>query len=173
MTGKAGKDGDRRRNRAVPLGEALGGVLGPVLKRRGFASRDIIAHWAAIAPAPYDGATLPERLVWPRGQKGAEGAVLHLRCADGHKLALAHEGPRVAAAVNRYFGYLLVGEVRLSAAPLHRPAAPRPPPPPAPPEAVRRVAAAVARIEDPQLREALRRLGHGIAGRHGPGFTGV
>ena len=30
----------------------------------------------------------------------------------GHQLALAHEGPRIAAAINRYFGYVLVDQIR-------------------------------------------------------------
>lgn len=153
----------RRLNRAVGLTEALGKALDPALKRRGFASRDLVAHWHVMAPAPYDLMAKPDKLTWPRGEKGAEGAVLHLRCHPGHALALAHEGERVAAAVNRYFGYFLVGSIRLSAAPFeverHQPQAS-----PALPEiTLARVADTVDKVEDPGVRDALRELGLAMA----------
>ena len=155
----------RRLNRAVGLTEALGKALDPALKRRGFASRDLLAHWKVMAPAPYDRMARPDKLSWPRGEKGAEGAVLHLCCHPGHALALAHEGQRVAAAVNRYFGYFLVGSVRLSATPFEleqEPPATRP----AIPEVARaRVARTVDRVGDPGVRDALRDLGLAMARR--------
>ena len=155
----------RRLNRAVGLTEALGTALDPALKRRGFASRDLLAHWHVMAPAPYDRMAKPDKLTWPRGEKGAEGAVLHLRCHPGHALALAHEGARVAAAVNRYFGYFLVGSVRLSAAPFeveHD----LPQTTPAVPEVTRaRIGRAVDKVDDAGMRDALRELGLAMARR--------
>ena len=108
----------KRRNKTLNLGDVLAGALDPVLKKRGFASRDIITHWAAMAPQPYGSVAVPDKLVWPRGERSAEGATLVLRCVPGHALAIQHEGQKIAAAVNRYFGYVLVGPVRLSAEPL-------------------------------------------------------
>ncbi len=156
----------KRRNRSVGIAEALAGALDPVLKKRGFASRDILTHWAAIAPRPYDGVAMPDKLVWPRGERSAEGAVLYVRCVPGHALAIAHEGPNIAAAINRYFGYFLVGQVRLSAEPftprsgakdqVHR----------QPSQSVRaKVGASVEIIGDEGLREALRELGHALSSR--------
>ncbi|MDC9823652.1 DciA family protein [Devosia sp. ZB163] len=153
----------KRLNRAVGAGEALGKVLDPALKKRGFASRDIITHWAAIVPAPYDRMARPDKLTWPRGEKGAEGAVLHLSCHPGHSLALAHEGQKVAAAVNRYFGYFLVGQVRLSATPFEL-SEKVPETVPALPEVTRaRIGRTVDRVQDPGVREALRELGQAMA----------
>jgi len=167
MAGKTGgkTDGPKRLNRTVAVGEALGGVLGPALKRRGFASRDLLTHWRAMAPEPYGEVARPERLAWSRGQKGAEGATLYLRCAPGHALALAHEGARVAAAVNRYYGYLLVGTIRLSAEPFTPIDKATHTAPAVAPETAARVAATVGRVSDPGLREALRLLGHGVVRR--------
>jgi hypothetical protein len=153
----------KRLNRAVNVGEALGQALDPALKRRGFASRDLLAHWSVMAPAPYDRMAKPDKLVWPRGEKGAEGAVLHLRCHPGHALALSHEGERVAAAVNRYFGYFLVGSIRLSAAPFEVEEA-VPETIPAVPEITRaQVARVVDKVADPGVRDALRELGLAMA----------
>lgn len=156
----------RRLNRAVGVAEALNRVLDPVLRKRGFASRDILTHWPAMAPSPYDKVALPDRLAWPRGERGAEGATLYLRCVPGHALALSHEGAQVAAAVNRYFGYFLVGAVRLSAEPFT-------PHSGAGDDAAREVSPAVraevehrlAPVADDGLRDALRRLGHGVLGQ--------
>ncbi len=155
----------RRLNRAVAVAEALGRVLDPALKKRGFASRDLITNWAAMAPAPYDKVTRPDKISWPRGEKGAEGAVLHLSCHPGHALALQHEGQRIAAAVNRYYGYLLVGQVRLSATPF--PIEDKIPETiPALPDVTRaQIGRTVERVEDPAVREALRELGQALARR--------
>lgn len=156
----------KRLNRSVAVADALSGALDPALKRRGFASRDIITYWSAMAPAPYDKVAMPDKLVWPRGERSAEGATLHLRCAPSHALGLAHEGTRVAAAVNRYFGYVLVGQVRLSAEPFRPHSATSTNDRKEVASSVRaRVGGAVEGVEDEGLREALRQLGHGIMAR--------
>lgn len=156
----------KRRNRAVSVADALTGTLDPVLKKRGFASRDILANWAVIAPAPYDKVAIPDKLAWPRGERSAEGATLHLRCMPGHALAIAHEGPAIAAAINRYFGYVLVGQVKLSPSPFsprseaadHNASQPSQ-------SVIAKVGAAVAAVEDEGLREALRTLGLALSSR--------
>lgn len=159
-------DGPKRLNRTVGVAEALNRALDPVLRKRGFASRDIITHWAAMAPAPYDQVAMPDRLNWPRGDRGAEGATLYLRCAPGHALALSHEGARVAAAVNRYFGYVVVGAVRLSAEPFTSGSGSAPQIATEPTAESRDlVQASVERVDDEPMREALRQLGHGVLGR--------
>jgi hypothetical protein len=152
-----------RANRTVGVGDALSRVLDPALKRRGFASRDIITHWQAMVPTPYDRVAMPDRLSWPRGERSAQGATLYLRCAEGHQLALTHEAPRIAAAINRYFGYVLVDRIRLSPTPLtHAKAAPAPAPAADP---VQRavVGRTVGKVEDERLRRALTELGLAIA----------
>jgi hypothetical protein len=154
----------KRRNRAVGVADALSGVLDSALKKRGFATRDILANWQAMAPKPYDKLAMPAELKWPRGA-GHEGATLFLRCAEGQRLALQHEGELIATAVNRYFGYFLVREVKLSAEPFRRSStAPRQAEPPSA-EAVQHAGAAVASVEDPALKEALQALGQALLGR--------
>lgn len=156
----------KRRNRAVTLADAITGALDPVLKKRGFASRDIITHWGVMAPKPYDSVAIPDKLAWPRGERSAEGATLYLRCAPGHALAISHEGPAIAAAINRYFGYVLVGQIRLSAEPFSPGSAGKDQKPSQPSQSVQaKVGAQVANVEDEDLREALRALGHALSSR--------
>ncbi len=159
------KKDSERHNRFVGLGEAAGHVLDPVFRKRGFANRDLFARWREIVPPPFDEKTLPERLYWPRRETGAEGAVLILRCAPGTALAVAHEGDRIAQAVNLYFGYYLVRSVKLSAAPFVPPAPDKTPEPDCPAEIKSEVAQTVASIEDEDLREALRLLGENLKSR--------
>ena len=154
-------DEPKRLNRTVGVSDALSGVLDAALKKRGFATRDIITHWAVMAPKPYDGLTVPDQLKWPRGA-GHEGATLYLRVAPGHALAVSHEAPLIASAVNRYFGYFLVRDVRLSAEPfagrLAKKAKDRGPSPEVTQDAIQ----AVAGIDDPALKEALKSLGEQV-----------
>ncbi|SRR5690554_908956 len=158
----------KRRNRTMNIADVLSGALDPVLKKRGFASRDIITHWSAMAPEPYDKVAVPDKLSWPRGEKSAEGATLVLRCIPGHAMAIAHEGPRIAAAVNRYFGFVLVGAVRLSAEPFTPGSGEKADNHAEPdPGVVAKVGAQVAEVADEHLREALRTLGHALSKRWG------
>lgn len=155
----------RRRNATIGVAEALGGVLDPVLKRRGFATRDLIAHWAEIAPQPFGRLSVPDKLVWARGGR-SDGATLWLRAAEGHGLVLSHEAPRIAMGVNRYFGYHLVSNVRISSDPFrpgsdasyHKHDKPSE-------RTALTVAETIARVEDDDLREALRTLGHALLSR--------
>ena len=160
----------KRRNRTMNIADVLSGALDPVLKKRGFASRDIITHWGAMAPPPYDTVAIPDKLSWPRGEKSAEGATLVLRCIPGHALAIAHDGPRIAASINRYFGFFLVNAVRLSAEPFTPGSGGKGQKPDQPSQStIAKVGAQVANVADDDLREALRTLGHALSSRSGRG----
>ena len=147
----------KRRNRTMSVADVLAGALDPVLKKRGFASRDIITHWSVMAPKPYDSVAIPDKLSWPRGERSAEGATLVLRCVPGHALAISHEGDKIAAAINRYFGFVLVGAVRLSPE-AFTPGSGRK-------DEAAKVAAQLAGVDNAELREALRTLGHALSSK--------
>ncbi|MEO8883808.1 MAG: hypothetical protein ABI377_10420, partial [Devosia sp.] len=92
------------------------------------------------------------------------GATLYLRCIEGHQLALSHEAPRIAAAVNRYFGYVLVDQIRLSIEPFSPCSVEKPETvPETDPIRSAVVARAVGKVEDSRLKEALKMLGLRIA----------
>jgi len=153
----------KRLNRSVGVGEAIVAALDPVFKKRGFAGRDIITHWQAMAPEPYDKVAMPDKLSWPRGERGTEGATLYLRTQAGHGFAVAHDAPRIAAAVNRYFGYVLVGSVRLSAEPFSPHSGPKDDAWLKPTKADKtQVDQTIEAVADEGLRESLRQLGLGI-----------
>jgi hypothetical protein len=156
----------KRRNKTLSVADALSGALDPVLKKRGFAGRDIITHWRQIAPKPFDETTLPDKLSWPRGERSAEGATLYLRCAPGQALFAQHEAPAIAAAVNRYFGYVLVNDVRLTAEPFTPGSGQKRQKPIQPSQSeIAKVGKATEMVEDDDLREALRTLGLALSSR--------
>lgn len=163
MAAKPKADAEPKRlNRTVDIAEALKHALDPAMRKRGFASRDILTHWAAMAPKPYDAVTVPDKLVWPRGERGADGATLYLRCAPGHALAVQHEGPMIARSVNRYFGYLLVAGCRISTEPFSAPSEKKPKTVPLPEAARQEIGETVEKVEDDGVKEALRALGHAL-----------
>ena len=74
--------------------------------------------------------------------------------------------PALVAAVNRYFGYVLVRDVRLSAEPFTPGSAGRRHKDGQPSQsAIAKVGAAIRGIEDDDLREALRTLGLALSSR--------
>ena len=165
MTAKSKEPAEPKRlNKTVGLQDALKGVLDSAMKKRGFATRDLLTRWTAMAPRPYDALAVPDQLKWPRGA-GHEGATLYLRCAPGHALAVAHDAPLITAAVNRYFGYLLVRDVRLSAEPFTVSSGAAKEDSRTPPEVAKHADAAVAEVSDDKLREALRGLGEQVLGK--------
>lgn len=156
----------KRRNKAVSVADALAGAIDPVLRKRGFAGRDIITHWAAIAPPPFDRTCRPDKLSWPRGSSNADGATLVLRCAPGQALFARHEAPAIAAAINRYFGYVLVKDVRLSAEPFTPGSAVKAQKPFQPSQStIAKVGKQTEKVEDGDLREALQVLGLALSSR--------
>ena len=160
------KKASKRVNRTIGLNEAVAKAIGPVFQKRGFASRDIITQWQSIAPAPYNRVAIPDRLAWRRGTEGAEGAILYLRCSPSHSLALTHESANISAAVNRYFGYVLVGEIRLSIEPFSSGSDEKKDGERVLTSRMREtVDSTISHVEDEDLKEALRRLGHGLTSR--------
>ncbi|VAW14375.1 hypothetical protein MNBD_ALPHA12-1733 [hydrothermal vent metagenome] len=155
----------KRYGKPVAIDELVAKVLGPHLKKRGFASRDLLTHWGVIAPAPYNKVSIPDRLVWQRNQEGAEGAILFVRCEEGQRLALTYDSVLIAAAINRYFGYLLVDTVKLSVEPFtsgsrektHNVCEPNK-------DELALVEAELGDVEDEKLKTSLRKLGHGLFG---------
>lgn len=157
-----------RRRGAVSVAEALGDVLKPAAKKRGFASTDLFAHWAEIVGAAHAEATQPERLSWPRrledgGEEGFEPATLIVRCEGARALLLQHDAPRVLERINAHFGFPAVARLKIVQKPIERPRINRPPrlrALAASEEA--RLAALVEGIEDEGLKAALSRLGHAV-----------
>jgi hypothetical protein len=159
------------RRQSVSLADLVAPTLGPLLARRGFGEADIILHWDDIVGARLAGRSEPVKLQWPpRGPRGspdasAETAILVVRVEGAFALELQHLAPIVVERINSHLGWRCVGRLALRQGPLERqrrlPRKAREPSPAARAAAQR----AAAGIEDPDLRDALVRLGVGVISR--------
>ncbi|MBX6425144.1 MAG: DUF721 domain-containing protein [Variibacter sp.] len=151
---------------ARPLAEFVGPCLGDVFARQGFASGDIVTHWAEIVGDDVAQLAEPLKLQWPRGggEHASEPATLVLRVEGPAAIEVQHLAPVILERINRYFGWRAVARIAIRQAPLAR--RPRKVRPPAPsPAETAQVAASLGAIDDPGLRDALARLGAAIKRR--------
>jgi hypothetical protein len=146
------------------LGSAAAKVAAPILGRRGFGEAQMILEWAAIVGQGLASDTQPVKLSFARGAR-VDGT-LHLRVTGGAAPAVSHLAPVLIERINGFFGYRAVARLALRQGPIAQPPGTQRPPPPAPltPGEEIRLEAAVASIEDPDLRAALARLGRSVIG---------
>lgn len=153
---------------AKPLAELIDDCLAPALAAQGFAGRSVVTYWPEIVGERLAERTRPLKIDWPRRRNApgetADPATLVVRVESAFALEMQQLGPLVLERVNTHLGWRAVGKLVLKQGPVAPP--PRPLPP-APPDAatLARIAAQVAQVEDAGLREALARLGQGIAQR--------
>ena len=131
--------------------------------RYGFAQADVVEHWSAIVGEDLAAVSAPERIKWPRGsgeEAQKQGGTLVIRAAPGRALELQYEASRIISAINSFFGYGAVASLKVIQAVAL--AKPRPGPPALADKPVHEQE--LNAVEDPALREALERLGRGVAG---------
>lgn len=150
----------KRKGKIVRLDMLVGEVMTPAMRKRGFASVEIIDRWREIVPPPYNAQSAPDELKWPRN---GTSATLVLRCTAGLRVIIAHDSPKILRAINQYFGYVLVEKIVISAAPFMPRSAPvRQNQQPLNPEQKDWIEKHMAGKEDTPLNAALRKLGEGI-----------
>jgi hypothetical protein len=152
----------RAKTYARPLADLVRHTLADTFARQGFASTELVTHWADIVGAEIAAHCEPIRLRWPRRDHAdaPEPATLVLRVEGPIAIEIQHQAPVILERVNRFFGWRAVGRMALRQAPLTR--RPAPPAPAAPdPEAAARLAATLS-VADEDLRNALARLGAAI-----------
>jgi hypothetical protein len=114
------------------------------------------ADWPAIVGTELAAATWPQAL-------GRDG-VLKLRVAATIALELQHRAPLLIERINVYLGRPAISRLVLVQGPLPLPTSPGPaPPPPLAAEDAQAIERQLATIADPELRDALIRLGKNVA----------
>ena len=156
----AGERGERRPGwRAAGLAAAR--VAAPIVVRRGGGVLvRLKSEWPAIVGPDWAAVTWPSAL-------GRDG-VLKLRAASAAALELQHRAPLLIERINGFFGRVVVTRLLLVQGPL---------PVVSPPSraglsaladcATDQIAGRVSGVADPQLRQALARLGRAVAGAKG------
>jgi hypothetical protein len=140
---------------AKPLAELIDDCLAPALAAQGFAGRSVVTFWPEIVGERLAERTRPLKIDWPRRRNApgetADPATLVVRVEGAFALEMQQLGPLVLERVNTHLGWRAVGKLVLKQGPDAATLA--------------RIAAQVAAVEDDGLREALARLGQGIAQR--------
>lgn len=174
MAKDAGKDGPTKKAKAkkAPVrayerprgGEAraisdLVPEIGRTAFRKfGFIQSSVVSRWREIVGDRLADVTQPAMIRFQQGQKA--GGTLHLTISGAHAPMLQHVAPDIIAAVNRFFGYAAIANVRMSHGQV-TPAAPVQPPAmlkPVPAE----LGDSLRDIGDPELRTVLERMAAGL-----------
>jgi hypothetical protein len=151
---KPDKSAERHPYGSRPLAALLPAVTRSAFRRRSPMAARLLMDWDAIVGPALAAVTAPERCA---------SGTLSLACAGPVALELQHLAPKLIERINGHVGRPLVRRLRFHQVPV----SPLPAKPPAKPprpatEAV--VAARLAGIPEGELRDALARLGHAIAG---------
>lgn len=144
------------------LGVATSKIAVPIIgKRGGGILVRLKSDWGAVIGREWAEVTWPTAL-------GRDG-VLKLRAAPGAALELQHRAPLVIERINGFLGRSAVSRLALVQGPLPLPLPPpaRPLPRQLAPSEARALDRRLAVIAEPELREALARLGRAVIGRKG------
>jgi len=128
-------------------------------RKFGFIQSSVVSRWREIVGDRLADVTQPAMIRFPAGQKA--GGTLHLTISGAHAPMLQHVGPDIIAAVNRFFGYAAIAQIRMThghvtpAAPVQPPAMLKPIP--------AELGDSLRDIGDPELRTVLERMAAGLA----------
>jgi hypothetical protein len=136
------------------------------LGRRGFSEASLITNWAEIVGTAQALGSLPLKIAFPREER--TGGVLHVRVATGGLATeFQYRKELIVSRINSHFGYGAVADLRITQG--HIP--PRPPKraprtmPVLPPDQEQELQQRLSAVEDPEIRDALERLGRRLAAR--------
>ena len=141
--------------------QAFAGDAGALLKHHlishGFGdAADLVTRWGAIVGVQLAQRCQPQRL---SAAKGEDGGQLTLLADDRAAFELQHQTPQLISKINTYFGRAVVKKIKVIVGDI--PQAFVPPPPPRPLTSAEQAALTESTdaVEDPELKDALRRLG--------------
>lgn len=146
-----------------PVADLVSRCLGDVFARQGFASTELVTHWAEIVGGDIAEYAEPIKLQWPRGREedDPQPATLVLRVEGPAAIEVQHLAPIIMERVNRFLGWRAVARIGLRQAPLaRRPVRTRPKGPT--PARTAEIAQTLGKFSDENLRDALARLGASI-----------
>jgi len=168
------RDLKTRSRRTRRVGHLLDPALRRLLGRRGVALAPLLAHWPEIVGPALARQCAPQRLVMPAKGTGG-GGTLHLKASAGAVATeLMHRAPVLCERINTHLGFEAVSAIKVAQgvfAPAGRTrgAGSALPPPSRKDPAPADMAALddrLDRVQDPDLRMALERLGRAVlAGR--------
>ena len=166
---KPGTDqkGRRRGGGMKAIGTMVPGLTRRALGRHGFAHTSVITEWDKIVGQGLAAQSEPIRLVFPKGQR--LGGTLYVRVTGPLATEMQHMEPVVLDRINGHFGYGAVARLKLIQAPIRKDqvqAAKKPRIlPPASRTDLKALDAELDDVEDPEIKDILRRLGESVLRR--------
>ena len=165
MSQRPKKQGSFNRG-ATPVGDLVSRLLNPVIERRAGMTMDMIQSWVEIVGETHAKHSRPEKLNWPRQASDDdpfEPATLVVACEGSHALFFQHDSSAIIERINTYFGFSAVNKLKLHQQPLaplksKQPLQTRE----VSPEKQKRLTSLLETIEDPDLRNALEKMGKGV-----------
>ncbi len=146
----------RRGGPARAIADLLPQVGGAAFRRFGFIQGSLVCRWREIVGPRLADVTEPAMIRFPRGQK--VGGTLHLTISSAHAPMLSLCHTEIIAAVNRFFGYGAIAQLRMA----HGKVTPAPDPPLVPPPAMQPLSPEISdglrAIADDELRTILERM---------------
>ena len=106
----------RRRGGVAKLSRSSSALVSKAVRAKGFAEAEVVTRWGRIVGADLARATVPVRLVFPRGER--LGATLHVRTESAFAPVLQQRSGVVIELVNRYLGYAAVTRLEVRHGPL-------------------------------------------------------
>jgi hypothetical protein len=145
----------KRNSFSVNIGRVVAQVVKPVMRKRGFYDVDIISDWENIVGPEWAKQTSPHKLNFNAHTR--RSGTLHILVTPGASVLIQHIEPMIIDRVNTYFGFEAINRLKIIHGHVPLRVAPKKPKPEsnAPlPE--------VEGITDPDLKNALQRLGRGL-----------
>jgi len=152
---------ERRRGGLRAIAAEIPRIAGAALGKRGFGEAQLVTQWDAVIGSELAAKLAPERLSFTRGER--KNGTLRLRVASAFATEAQHLEPVLIERINAFFGYGAVARLVLVQGPAPHAATATPPPRPLSAAEQGVIDARVAGIRDPELRDALARLGTAVA----------
>ena len=111
-----GKAKTYRRFKALPASRVASSLLSPAIRAKGFAQAEVVTRWPQIVGAELAGSCVPQRMIFPRGER--MGAKLVIRCTSAFATLLDHKAPQIIEMVNSFFGYGAVATIEIKQGPI-------------------------------------------------------
>lgn len=142
------------------LNVTLERILSPLVRKRGFATSEILTQWPTIVGQEFADISQPEQVKWDKGKETDEfrPGTLVVRVSGASGLILQHQAALIIQKVNGYFGFPAVSRLQIVQKPFCSADVQ---------ENVARIPGIVADeevsdIEQEGLRKALKRLGEAV-----------
>ncbi|MGI9352645.1 MAG: DUF721 domain-containing protein [Rhizobiaceae bacterium] len=156
----------RKGAEARSVSEVLGTIMEPILARKTGMTIGLVNAWQELAGEEFAKVTRPEKINWPRRSNQDdpfEPATLVVACESSAALFFQHQQDTIIDRVNLFFGFEAIKRIQIIQKPVGEFVSdPGTAEINLPVEIDKKLTEDLKKIEDPELRQTLARLGRNI-----------